>query len=174
MTRGQIFNSLVAFFEDDQWNFSGVDNLPVLSLSFTGRSGKWLCYAQAREDQEQMVFYSVCPIYAPKTRRTAVAEFITRANYGMIIGNFELDFADGEIRYKTSIDVEGSRLTAAMIKQLVYANVVIMDRYLPGLMRVIYGDASAADEIDNIENDVDNIPNIPNLDDFFPGVDNLN
>ena len=32
-----------------------------------------------------------------------MAEFITRANYGLHLGCFELDFNDGEIRYKMSI-----------------------------------------------------------------------
>ncbi len=32
-----------------------------------------------------------------------MAEFITRANYGLHMGCFELDFRDGEIRYKMSI-----------------------------------------------------------------------
>jgi hypothetical protein len=29
----------------------------------------------------------------------------------MTIGNFELDYTDGEIRYKTSIDIADQRLT---------------------------------------------------------------
>lgn len=151
MHRGQIFNAMVAFFEDDDWNFHWVDGMPVLSMSFTGKNGKWLCYAQAREDQEQFVYYSVCPVNVPEERRNAAAEFITRANYGMIIGNFEMDYKDGEIRYKTSIDVEGAELTPPLVKQMVYANVIIMDRYLPGIMRVIYGDASPETEIAKIE-----------------------
>ncbi len=69
-----------------------------------------------------------------------MAEFLTRANYGLIIGNFELDFGDGEIRYKTSLDVEGDRLSQASIKQLVYTSVLTMDQYLPGIEAVIkYG-----------------------------------
>ena len=52
---------------------------------------------------------------------TEIAQFLTPANYGTLIGNFELDFKDGEIRYKTSIDVEGDRLTPALIKRLVYS-----------------------------------------------------
>ena len=74
---------------------------------------------------------------APGERMAAVAEFITRANYGLIIGNFELDFSDGEIRYKTSLDVEGDRLSQALIKQLVYTNVLTMDQYLPGILAVL-------------------------------------
>jgi hypothetical protein len=93
------------------------------------------------------VFYSVCPLAAPESKRTAIAEFIARANYGMLIGNFELDFTDGEIRYKTSIDVQGDFLSFELIKQLVYANVTMMDEYLPGIMSVIDSDVSPVDAI---------------------------
>lgn len=151
MSGNQIFNTIIEFFETDEWQFNWLEGTSMLSMGFTGKNGKWTCYAQAREDQEQLVFYSVCPINAPEDRRHQIAEFITRANYGMIIGNFELDFNDGEIRYKTSVDVEGDSLTIALVKQLVYANVIIMDRYLPGLMRVIYSDSTPAEEIEKIE-----------------------
>jgi hypothetical protein len=151
MSEGQIFNILVEFFEEDNWDFHWLEGMPILSMGFTGKNGKWTCYAQAREEQEQFVFYSVCPINVPEERRQKAAEFITRANYGMIIGNFELDFNDGEVRYKTSIDVEGSILSPPLIKQMVYSNVIIMDRYLPGVMRVIYGDGTPLEEIGRIE-----------------------
>jgi hypothetical protein len=130
---------MIDFFEEDGWEFDHIDDMPVVRLGFSGEHGRWLCYAQAREMQQQFVFYSVMPITAPPEKRMTVAEYITRANYGMVIGNFEMDFEDGEIRYKTSIDVEGSDITTELIQQCVYANVVISDRYLPGLMRVIYG-----------------------------------
>jgi hypothetical protein len=175
MTRGQIFNSLVEFFEGDEWDFHWMEGMPILSMGFTGRNGKWMCYAQAREDQEQFVFYSVCPINVPEDRRMKVAEFITRANYGMIIGNFEMDFNDGEVRYKTSIDVEGETLTPPLIKQMVYSNVIIMDRYLPGIMRVIYGDGAPDEEIQKIEEGFtppDDLIPLDDLDEF--NVDDFN
>lgn len=67
-----------------------------------------------------------------------MAEYLTRVNSDIVIGNFELEFGDGEIRYKTSIDVEDDRLSFALIKQLVYANVTMMDEYISGIMSVIY------------------------------------
>ncbi|WP_217360014.1 YbjN domain-containing protein, partial [Anabaena sp. UHCC 0253] len=73
------------------------------------------------------------------------------ANYGMINGNFELDFNDGEIRYKTSIDVDGDKLSFALIKNLVYANVIMMDEYLPGIINVIESDISPELAINPIE-----------------------
>ena len=81
-----------------------------------------------------------------------MAEFITRANYGMIVGNFELDFSDGEVRYKTSVDVEGSEVTHALVKGLVYANVLTMDRYLKGIMAVAFGGVDAESAVASVEN----------------------
>lgn len=151
MDQAQIFNALIEFFEEDDWHFQWVEGTPVLSMGFAGRNGKWVCYAQAREQQQQFVFYSVLPVNVPEERRPAVAEFITRANYGMIIGNFEMDFDDGEVRYKTSIDVEGASLIPPLIRQMVYANVLITDRYLPGMMSVIYGGKTPLESIEQIE-----------------------
>ena len=87
----------------------------------------------------------------PEHKLMAVAEFLTRANSGMILGNFELGFTDGEIRYKTSIDVEGDRLCFALIKRLVYGNVTMMDEYWPGIMSVVYGEVEVREVIASIE-----------------------
>ena len=79
-----------------------------------------------------------------------MAEFITRANLGLVIGNFELDLEGGELSYKTSVDVEGGTLAPTMIKNMVYINVLMMDRHIPGLNKVIYGDASPADALEEV------------------------
>lgn len=146
-----IFEQIANFFTADDWTYTKIKGEPTLHLAFQGKNGTWTCYAKAREEEQQVVFYSICPVTVPKTKRRALGEFIARANYGMIIGNFELDFTDGEIRYKTSIDVEGSTLTFALLKRLVYTNVMMMDEYLPGITAVIKGEASPEDAIAQIE-----------------------
>jgi hypothetical protein len=150
-SRRNIFEALINFFTEDDWAYTKIQGEPTLRLAFQGQNGKWTCYAKAREQQQQFVFYSICPVKVPETKNLAIAEFIARANFGMIIGNFELDFTDGEIRYKTSIDVEGANLTFTQIKRLVYANVMMMDQYLPGIMSVIDSDVEPKDAIAQIE-----------------------
>ena len=147
----KILSAIVNFFTEDDWTFTKIKGSPVLRMAFQGKNGKWNCYAKARTEQAQFVFYSICPVNVPESKRLAIAEFITRANYSTIIGNFELDFVSGEIRYKTSIDVEGSTLTFPHIKQLVYTNVMMMDQYLPGIMSVIAGGMEVKDAIAQIE-----------------------
>ncbi|WP_017326302.1 YbjN domain-containing protein [Synechococcus sp. PCC 7336] len=129
------------FFDTEGWPYAESDSETALQLAFEGENGKWTCYAIASEERQDFIFYSLCPVNAPADKRLAMAEFITRANYGNILGNFEMDFDSGDIHYKTSIDVEGDRLSASLLKPLVYTNVAMMDRYLPGILSTIYGDA---------------------------------
>ena len=146
-----LLETVIHFFTTDHWTFTKLQGQPVLQMGCQGENGSWICYAHARDTQQQFIFYSVYPTPAPEDKRSAIAEFLTRANYGMTIGNFELDFSDGEIRYKTSIDVEGDRLTPALIKRLVYTNVMMMDEYLPGIKAVIETGVSPEEAIRSIE-----------------------
>lgn len=146
-----IYDTMVQFFREDDWRFRPLQDSPILQMGFSGDNGTWQCFAQANDELERFMFYSILPIKVPVEGRPAVAEFITRANYGLIVGNFEMDYTDGEVRYKTSIDVEGGVLTTGMIKTLVYANVLMVDKYFPGLMVTMYGGASPADAIARIE-----------------------
>jgi len=150
---GDIFDAMISFFQEDDWNFSQMGEEPLLQMGFRGSNGSWVCYAQANEERGICTFYSICPVKAPEGKRPALAEYLTRANYGMLIGNFEMDWSDGEVRYKSSIGIADEGLSAALIEPLVYANVFTMDRYLPGIMAVIYGDMPPAEAVAQIETD---------------------
>jgi hypothetical protein len=108
-------------------------------MGFSGENGHWPCYAQARDAQQQIVVYSICPLRVSEEKRPTMAEFITRANYGLVIGNFEMDYEDGELRYKTSLDFEDAEVTTELLRHIVYANVTTLDRYLPGILAVLAG-----------------------------------
>ena len=88
---------------------------------------------------------------APEVLRPAVVEYLTRANWGLVIGNFELDYADGEIRFKTSVQLNEGELHAGLLHPLVYGNLDTMDRYLPGLHAVIALQQTPAEAIRAVE-----------------------
>ena len=146
-----LFATVEQFFSDDEWYFMQLGNQPILQMGFQGSNGKWSCYAQVNEEQQLFFFYSVCPINVPQDKRALMAEFITRANFGIKIGNFEMDYGDGEVRYKTSVDIENDKLTPALISNHVYANIWTMDRYLPGILSVVYSDEAPSEAIQKIE-----------------------
>jgi hypothetical protein len=126
---------VAAFLSQEGWPYEEVGGF--LRCRFKGSSGEWTCLAHTIPDSEQCLFYSVAPRRAPEILRPAVAEYLTRANWGLLIGNFELDYGDGEIRYKTSIQLNGTELTGELLHPLIYGNVVAMDKYWPGVEAVI-------------------------------------
>ena len=145
-----IYDVLIEFFKAENRPFETQPNL-TLSCTFRGEGGYWDLYARAKEAERQCVFYSVLPVRVPKSKHLTIAEFIARANYNMTIGNFEIDFDSGEIRYKTSMDVEGIVLTPALVKRLADANTKTMDWYLPGIMAAIERGMGAKEAIALVE-----------------------
>lgn len=148
---GRILEIVGKFLAADDWPYSLVEGHSAYKTVFEGQHGLFTCYGQERVDQEQFAFYSVFPLRVPEERMPDMAEFVTRANYGMIIGNFEMDYSDGEVRYKTSIDVEEIDLSEPLVRHLIYANVLTMDRYFPGLLHVISGTISPLAALGEVE-----------------------
>lgn len=147
----QIFEAVINFFKENNWLFFQMEQEPALQMSFQGENGQWMCLVKVREEQEQLIFYSISPVKVPENKRLVMAEFLSRANFGLSIGNFEIDFADGQIRYKTSIAAKGNGVNSALIGQLIFANLLTMDEYLPGIMSIIYTELSAVEAIAQIE-----------------------
>ncbi|MBN1978846.1 MAG: YbjN domain-containing protein [Anaerolineae bacterium] len=147
----QAFETLGQFLEEDGWYPQQIEDRTIYRMGFSGKNGQLNCFAQIRVDLEQFMFYAVAPVKVPEEQRLAAAEFITRANYGLRIGNLEMDFNDGEIRYKSSLDFEGEMLTPRLIRLAIYPAVQTLDRYLPGLMTVIYGGKTPAEAVAEIE-----------------------
>ncbi len=145
-----IFDIVLAFFQEKKWRFTQLEAQTVLQMSVSAHGTQWNCFADVKESRRQFVFYSVHPFLVSVERKAQVAEFITRANYGLIVGNFEMDFDDGEIRFKSSIDVGYEDLTSQLVEKIVDANVQTMARYLSGISAVNEG-ASPADTITGIE-----------------------
>ncbi len=146
-----LLDVVCQFFADENWPYVHPDGKSFVRVNFQGKHGSWACIAQTIEDKNLFVFYSICPVTVPAARHPEAVEFLTRVNYGLWLGNFEFDYTDGEVRFKTSLNVENDRLSTALINNIVYFNAGMLDRYLPGLLSVIYGEKSPADAVSEIE-----------------------
>jgi hypothetical protein len=120
-----------------EWPYE--DRGDALATPVAGKNVSWIAFFEPREEDDQLLVYSIIPFVVPIERRTEAALYLTRANFGLSIGNFELDLDHGEVRYKTSIDVEGAEILEPLIDHLFLANVLTVDRYLVGLQSVIDG-----------------------------------
>ena len=112
----------------------------VVAVEASSTGGSWTMYVWAREPQSQVVVHGVLPWAVPEQARDDMATYLTLANFGLLVGNFELSLEDGELRYKTSVDFAGCEsLPLQFVRNIVAANLRTMERYLPGLAAVADG-----------------------------------
>jgi hypothetical protein len=122
---------------------------------FTMNSGSALQKCSFRFDKTGDVLHIFIqyPVMVKEQFRPAAMEFITRANYGLIIGNFEMDAKDGEIRYHVSHLMEDGILSDETIRRLFATAMGTADRYFPALMRVLFAGETPEDAVDLAELD---------------------
>jgi len=152
-SKGTLASVVVEYFEADELKYreEEIDGKPIFRIGFSGKNSSYRGIVRVNEELFQVTIYFLLESNVPEEKRHIAAEYLTRANYGLIIGNFEMDFSDGEVRYKTSIDVEGGQFTVPMVKTLFAANLLTLDRYYPGLMKVLWSDMDPEAAITEIE-----------------------
>lgn len=117
-----------------------VPNLPVINLPVDIEGGKLNLFVHSHEETRRVFVYArPQDMLVPMDRIAVVADFLTRANYGLPLGNFEIDMNDGEMNFKNSIDISDGELTPKMVQTLVVFALECMSRYLPGIRAVIDG-----------------------------------
>jgi hypothetical protein len=145
----RLKDAVVAYVRRQEWPYDDSEER-IVSFPGFGEHGAWTVHVALREDDEQLMVHSVVPEDVPEDRRTDLALFLTRANFGLVLGNWELDLDDGELRFKTSADVEDVELVDVFLDNLVLANVATTDRYLPGI-RAVLGGADPAAAVAEVE-----------------------
>jgi hypothetical protein len=137
---------------DGNWRFQVDRERSLVHTTGDSSEGSFRIAIDVKEDLCTLIVYVLSPVRVPEgNKRLQVAEFITRANYGIMIGNFEMDFRDGEVRYKGALEYADGDLTIMMIEKLIEKCAYTMARYFKGLMKIIYADMDPATAICEIE-----------------------
>jgi hypothetical protein len=72
----------------------------------------------------------------------------------MVVGGWEMNWDDGEVRLKTSIALHGEALTPALLQGVVLANHHAMADFLPSVLSVIRGERSADEAYEDATDDL--------------------
>ncbi len=91
------------------------------------------------------------PVLVPEGCRTAAAETIARANCGLRLGKFELDFDDGEVRFQVAQILVDDAVGQDVIDRMIGTTVNMLETYLPALLSVIYANEEPADAVRRVK-----------------------
>jgi len=140
------------FVEREEWPSQIDEERGLVRMRFRGTSGEWNVAVQVvGADHGKVVVYSLPGPPVPEGRRLDVNEAVARLNWGMVLGNFELDLDGGGVRYRTSADFRGGQPTPDLIGHLVFTNVLMMDRYLPAIEAVAWQGRDPGDAVAEVE-----------------------
>ena len=76
---------------------------------------------------------------ADEESRVAVSEYLTRVNYSLVLGCFEMDFSDGEINFRYGCNVLDAMVGEDALDDLTTLPCTMFNRYGNGLLAVIMG-----------------------------------
>lgn len=150
----EIVDAVKNFLDKHEWKYYFREDTGIFEfgLSIRGNLPNIKYLIDIKEDK--VVVYGVCPVVGDTDdadQMAEMAEFICRANYGLMNGCFEFDFRDGEIRYRSFVDCEGITLSEDIIKNCIYCIAGMYSRYTPGITDVLFRGSSAADAIAKCE-----------------------
>lgn len=146
------FDDLVEFFTADDVKFRSDEDKGIILAGF-GDKKHAPVYLMARVDQERQTMHLSfrLPFTAPEEKRGDIAEAVTRANYGLTIGGFEMDMRDGELNYKVSVPIDEAMLSHSQLRHCMVASLSTINRYMPAYFQIIFNGVPAEDAIEACE-----------------------
>jgi hypothetical protein len=115
----------------------------LLSVQFrkTPPSAKSTMNANNNGVVHTVILYAQYTFHVPRHRMSAVMYFLTQCNYGLILGNFEMDVDDGEVRYKVTAHHDDTTatpsITSFQFTHMFQTALATVERFHVGLETVI-------------------------------------
>ncbi len=149
----KLAEEIQQFLRDDDWNFDEVDENGVITFGVRLKCKFQQAHVAIRVREDSYMVLATLPIKADEDTRPKVLDFLNRANYGMVHGNFEMDPRDGEVRFRTSQSCGDSEvlISQEIIKESIYLNLSMCERYGTPMVKVMMGFASPEEAIAEAE-----------------------
>ena len=91
------------------------------------------------------------PLCADEDHRLAMAEFLTRANWNMRNGNFELNMLDGEIRYKAYVHVGDQAPDMGAARLATMLPFLMINRFGDAIIDVLFGFKTPREAFESVQ-----------------------
>lgn len=138
-----LFQILYDILNENGWEFDYDTKNEIIRFEIHGVNADFHAFLLVDEEQESLLCNTHIDQKIPHSKRLEVCDFMSRVNYELANGNFEMDMDNGEIRYRTYLDLSDAKPSKEQILNIVWNGVLGFDTYYPGLMRLVYGNCTA-------------------------------
>jgi hypothetical protein len=120
-----MFQQVINFLEANSWKYT--TNNHTITFGIAGENGNFRCVADVIAEENRFIFFTIYPHAIPDNKRNAMAELITRLNFGRFLGNFEMNYDNGELRYRVSLYYGTLIPNEDIVKEMLFTSIVSMD-----------------------------------------------
>jgi hypothetical protein len=151
-----LFDRVAGYLDANDWHYNAESGKGYFSMGcrIKEASVRVIIDVFESDDWRRVMTFSIYPIFVSENRRPAVLEAINRMNHGLVYGNLEMDPADGEIRFRTSVESDVD-IPESMMERVLNGNIAGADKHFSALMAVAFGGA-APDGVKEIVSRPDN------------------
>ena len=135
-----LFDRVAEYLDLNEWRYSATRESAYFSMDcrIAEASVRVILNVTEGEQLNRILALSVYPIFVPEKRRVAVLKALNEINFALVFGCFEMDPADGQIRFRTSIESD-SDITESLIERVLHGNLAAADRHFATLMGATFG-----------------------------------
>lgn len=159
------FERLVQHCESKNLHYTMSRERKRIRFNYSRPNVLYKCNLGICSDDDYFQVDIILPIMANDEKmRSTLLEFFTRANFGLVMGGFQIDLRDGEICYHLGYLIPETGLCDETITRLVSVAMNTSDRYFPGIMRTLFGGETPEDAVYLCELDMhtNNAPDVDN------------
>ena len=137
-----IANAIRRHLDEHTFKYSFDENRGVFTMLMgVNTKAKTLIYHLIVHDHgfTSSARYPLGPSSSDEACMNTMARFLTRANYALRNGNFEMDMDDGEINFKSYCNCRGlSEPTDKMVEESIQCPAAMFDKYEEGLLGILF------------------------------------
>jgi hypothetical protein len=135
--------AVMDFFRRNGWKYESNPDHPILRAGFGGQNGTFLCVVAEDEADDFLQVITIIPLAVPTHKRAAVGELCLRLSYPLMVGGFQMDMNDGEVRFRSySVHAKGE-LPEEVIRRVLHTSLAMADQHFPAFVAVLFSDVPA-------------------------------
>ncbi len=147
-TEADVLAIFTQYQDSLKWKYRPSAERPVIYCGFNGDDAHWDFNVTIRQHSPGVFFAGVnssIPIKARPERRAAMAELLTRLNFSLNHGCWEMDYQEGDIWFRTSLALPAAEITPNAVEYLIRSNLSIVDENICRIAAVLYSNTTPAD-----------------------------
>jgi hypothetical protein len=135
----------------NEWTFDDVPDASCIRTGVQGKHARYRLVLGVRGEGPCFLVFGLYDFVVPSTRLASCADLVNRINFVSLVGCFEMDPDDGELRYRVTIPMEDAELSDGQIERSILVSASMADRWYPAFLALIHGGLSPSDAFESAD-----------------------